>query len=341
MANVLDNIEIGEIIGKSIAGIATQSELNKLEKWLKQTPANVEMLEYIKNENNLTSVLESFKRVDTHFAWKKLEERTSVFSLRKQIIRWKFAAIFIFVVGIAGGLVEYLYSGHDKLEQTPISYTTVITENGQTSMIILPDSSKVWLNSGTTLSYNNNFSVSNRNINLKGEAYFKVKRNEAVPLIVSCNNLEIKVLGTEFDVMAFPEADEISVVLEKGSIELSHVNNKFQNFELTPGEIARFDYVNNKLVVSKVNTYEYISWKDGVLIFKDASMKDVFTKLEHWYDLEIQVENPEIYNLIFNATIVDESMEDIFHLIKYTCDINYKIAYSHNPLVPTKITINK
>ncbi len=341
MTRILDHIEIGEIIGKSKAGTATQNDLNKLEKWLKQNPKNAETLKFIKDEQNLTSVFESFERIDKDQSWKKLQERISTDSLKKKILQWKIAAVLIFIVGIAGSLFGYLNSGSNKLEPIPITYTTVITENGQTSKIILPDSSIVWLNSGTTLSYDNNFSVNNRNVSLEGEAYFKVKRNGAVPLVVCCNELEVKVLGTEFDVSAFPEDDEILVVLEKGSIELSHIRNKFQNFELEPGEIARFDDVNNKLVVSNTDTYQYVSWKDGVLIFNDASMKDVFTKLEHWYGVEIEVENPEVYDLIFNATIVDENLEDIFHLIKYTCDIDYKIVYSHDPLIPIKITINK
>ncbi|GAB1452154.1 FecR domain-containing protein [Draconibacterium sp.] len=341
MTNILDNIEIGEIIGKSIAGNASQSDLIKLENWLKETPKNEAILKFIKDENNLTSVLKSFERVDKDFGWKKLEERLSTVSLRKQILKWKIAAILIFIVGIGGSFIGYLNSDSNKLESIPNTYTTVITENGQTSKIILPDSSIVWLNSGTTLSYNNNFSVSNRNVKLNGEAYFKVTRNEVIPLIVQCDELEVKVLGTEFNVSAFPENDDICVVLERGSIELSHVKNRFQDFELKPGEIARFDDVNNKLVVGHVDTYQYISWKDGVLIFKDTRMKDVFTKLERWYGLEIDVENPEVNNLIFNATIVDENLEDIFQLIKYTCDIDYKITYSHNPLTPIKITINK
>ena len=339
MKNISDRIKIGKIIGKYLAGNESSGEMEKLTSWLKEAPENQSKLEFIAEEKEIVKNIESFEDIDTDRAWKKYEEKLSDISLRKQILKWKIAAALIFILGLTGSLFGYWGSKGKKPESTLPVYTTVVTENGQTSRIILPDSTIVWLNSGTALSYNNNFSVNNRDIKLKGEAYFKVAINEAIPLIVHSNKLEVKVLGTEFDVSAFPGNDRVSVVLEKGSIELSHVSNKFECFTMKPGEIARFDDVNNKLVVNRSDTYEYVSWKDGVLIFNNTSMKEVFSKLELWYGVNIEVNNPKVYDLIFNATIVDESLEDIFHLIKYTCDIDYKIIYSHDPLVPVKIKI--
>ena len=340
MKKISDRIKIGKIIGNYITGDESESDSEKLNSWLNEAPENRLKLDSITEEKEIAKNIEAYEDIDTEKAWKRYEEKISGLSLRKQILKWKIAAILIFLVGLAGSMVGYWNAENNNLEPETLVYTSVVTENGQTSRIILPDGTVVWLNSGTTLSYNNKFSVDNRNINLEGEAYFEVKRNEAIPLIVHCDELEVEVLGTEFDVNAFPENDKISVVLEKGSINLSHINNKFQDFILQPGEIAQFDDTNNKLVVSHINTYEYISWKDGVLIFNNTPMREVFSKLELWYGVNIEVDNPKVYDLIFNATIVDENLEDIFHLIKYTCDIDYKITYSHDPLVPIKIEIS-
>jgi ferric-dicitrate binding protein FerR (iron transport regulator) len=340
MKKISDRIRIGKIIGKYITGNESVSDSDKLNSWLNEDPENQLKLDHITEEREIVKNIEAYEDIDTNKAWNRYEEKIAGLSLRKQILKWKIAAILVFLVGIAGSLVGYWSSGNGKSALTKSVYTTVVTENGQTSRIILPDSTVVWLNSGTALSYNNNFSVNNRDVKLKGEAYFKVARNENIPLIVHCEEMEVKVLGTEFDVNAFSYDDKFSVVLEKGSIELSHINNKFESFTMTPGEIAKFDDLNNKLVISRADTYEYVSWKDGVLIFNNTSMKQVISRLEHWYGVDIEVNNPKVYDLIFNATIVDENLEDIFHLIKYTCDIDYKITYSHDPLVPIKIEIS-
>ena len=340
MKKISDRIKIGRIIGKYFTGNESIRESEKLRSWLDEALVNQSKLDYITEEKEIAQNIEAYENIDMDKAWKRYEEKISGISMRKQILKWKVAAILIFTIGLSGSIIGYRYSKDRNAASTPLVYTTVVTDNGETSRIILPDSTVVWLNSGTALSYNNNFSVNNREVKLKGEAYFNVARNEAIPLVVRCKELEVKVLGTEFDVNAFPKNDKVSVVLEKGSIELSHIDNKFESFTMKPGEIARFDDVSNKLVVSSSDTYEYISWKDGVLIFKNAPMREVFTKLEHWYGVNIVVDNSKVYDLIFNATIVDENLEDIFHLIKYTCDIDYKITYSHDPLVPIKIVIS-
>ncbi len=340
MKKISNRIKIGKIIGNYIVGKESERESEKLNSWLKKASDNPSKFGFITEEKEIIRNIESFEKFSADRAWKKYNERINSLSLRKQIWKWKIAAIFIFLAGLSGSIYIYFEKDIPTQESTSPVYTTVVTENGQTSRIILPDSTVVWLNSGTALSYNNNFSVDNRNVKLKGEAYFKVKRNEHIPLVVHCEDLEVKVLGTEFDVNAFPENNKVSVVLEKGSVELSHLSNKFLPFTMRPGEMARFDEEKEQPLVRPVNTYEQVSWKDGVLIFNNTSMKEVLSKLEHWYGVDIEVSNPDVYKLIFNATIVDENLEDIFHLIQYTCDINYKITYSHDPLVPIKINVS-
>ncbi|MEZ5106599.1 MAG: FecR family protein [Draconibacterium sp.] len=340
MKNIFDKIEIGKIIGKYITGKESDKDLETLTSWLNHTPKNQSNFKVITDEKEIQKNIEEIENFNVDRAWKNYKEKVAVNAQKKQILTWKIAAVFIFLLGISGSLITYWSANKEEPIPVPVVYTTIVTENGETSKIILPDSSIVWLNSGTTLSYNNNFSVNNRDIRMQGEAYFNVKRNESIPLIVHFNEMEVKVLGTEFDLSTYPEDSEISVVLEKGSIELSHVANKFKSFTLRPGEIARFNETESKLVVSNIDTYEHVSWKDGVLIFNNAAMKEVFSKLERWYGVNIIVDDTNVYDLIFNATIVDENLEDIFRLIKYTCDINYKITYSHHPLEPVKIEVS-
>jgi transmembrane sensor len=110
---------------------------------------------------------------------------------------------------------------------------------------------------------------------------------------------------------------------------------------LVPGEMARFDRDLSELSVSKDSNYKYTSWKDGELIFKNDQMNEVLEKLERWYNIKIEVKNKKIYQMIFNATIVNENVNEIFALIKYSCGIDYQIIQSHDPSIPVKVILTK
>ena len=219
--------------------------------------------------------------------------------------------------------------------------TTVITENGQRSRVVLPDRSIVWLNSGTVLSYPNNFSGQNRKVNLQGQAFFQVAHNGNQPFLVQAHGLVVTVLGTRFDVNAFPETGEIAIVLESGKVELTH--REFDSFRYTmnPGELAAYNLTGNSVKVSKTNVSVYSSWKDGKLIFRNSSMKDVIEKLRRWYNVNIEVTDPEVYNSIFTGTIQNESYEEIFRLIEIACPVGCIINHNYEKNTKPVIFISR
>ncbi|MCL4482980.1 MAG: DUF4974 domain-containing protein [Bacteroidetes bacterium] len=338
--NLLKSIKTGSLIGKYLSGKESKEEMVQLKNWLNEDSSHQKLFNTLKEEKNIASSIEEFETYNKEVAWKRYLERMDTLSLRKILFRWKFAAVFFFLIGCAG-ILAYI----NKERNTPLAsnenYTAISTNNGQNSKIILPDSSVVWINSGTTLKYNTNFAVSNRSIKLNGQAFFQIARNEKMPLTVTCNDLKVRVLGTKFDVSAYPEDKNISVVLESGSIELLHVKDQSFKQMLKPGEKAEFNTESRELSVSKVDSYNYTSWKDGLLIFKNEPMSDAFKKLERWYNIDIEVKNNKVNQLVFNATIVNESIEEILDLMKYSCAINYKIIPSQNPEVPVKVIISK
>ncbi|WP_423129369.1 FecR family protein [Gaoshiqia sp. Z1-71] len=251
----------------------------------------------------------------------------------------KYAAVFILAVAISS---LFFYFQHNRFNALgKIDYTTAIAGYGQVSKIILPDSSVVWLNSGSQIKYNNNYARDNREIYLTGQAYFQVARNEAVPMRVFCDNLEIKVLGTRFDLSAYPEDENISLFLESGKVEMRDLALKSVCCELKPGEIAQYNKSTEDLSFPKVTADKFVSWKEGILIFRDDPMADVIPKLERRYDIEIKVSCPEIYQSIFTATIKNETLEEIFKSISFACSINYKILKGDSLDAKTKIILTK
>lgn len=251
-----------------------------------------------------------------------------------------YAAMLVMVIGF----VVFQRVNNKKNQVEPYltnKYTSVIVENGQRSKVVLPDSTIVWLNSGTTLSYSDNFSQNKRNVILNGQAFFQVAHDKNNPFSVQCNDLIISVLGTKFDVDAYPETGKVSVVLESGKVKLSHKQISTFNYLMTPGELADYDIVENKINISHPDISRYTSWKDGALIFKNDPMKLVIEKLERWYNVDIHVKDQEVYNSIFTGTIRNESYEQIFRLIEFSCPVNCHIINNSGSVLIPQIIISK
>ena len=267
---------------------------------------------------------------------KKINPKKSSFKLNTWL---KYAAIFILAIGISS---LYFYHQNDGLlaKNYKLFNTSVVAENGQQSKVILPDSSVVLLNSGTQLTYNSNFGNTNRDIKLKGQAFFQVTKNKKLPLVVSCNDIKVKVLGTRFDVNAYPTNKNIKVSLQKGSIELLNSKKKSFSYYLVPGEMAQFDKQTEKVVINKVNISRVIAWTDGILYFENSPMKEVFIRLEREYNIEIHVNNPKIFKSVFTAKIKNENIDEIFKSIDYSCSVNSRIIKSDDEGVKTKIFVN-
>ena len=241
----------------------------------------------------------------------------------------KYAAILVILIGFP--TLFYLNKQTSLPEiHKELKYTSVVADNGQISKIILPDSSIVWLNSGTTLSYNSGYAVTNRDLKLNGQAYMNIKRDDLNPLMVACNDLKVKVLGTNFDINAYLGDDKIQVVLESGSVQLLRTSDDAFNYRLNPGEMAQYNIKTNDVAIKKVNAADFISWKEGYLIFDDVPMGDVIERLERKFDIEITVKHEEVYKSIFNANLKDESLTEILEYIQYSCPIKYKTVNEVN-----------
>ena len=338
--NLFDTIKLGRLLGKYISGTESSQESGEIIDWLKESSEHEEILEKLRDEKDIADSIEEFDHFNKDLAWKRYLENIKARALRKRLFQWKVAAVFFLLIGL-GSLLAYFIDVDKSSLLSKEGYTTVVAGNGQHSKIVLPDSSVVWINSGSTLSYNNNFAVNTRKVKLTGQAYFKVTHNTKIPLVVSVDGLKINVLGTSFDVSAYPQDQNVSVVLESGSVEMTHSRIKSFKYRLKPGEKAVFNNESKELLVAKVNTYKFTSWKDGVLIFKDDPMYEVFEKLERWYNIKIEVQDESIKQKVFNATIVNESMKEIFDLIQFTCAVNYKVISSDNPNIPVKVIVSE
>ena len=198
-----------------------------------------------------------------------------------------------------------------------ISTQTVSIPFGAQTQLRLPDGTFVWLNSGSTLTYSDNFSKK-RQVELKGEAFFDVVKGKS-PFMVNTPWGTVEVLGTAFNVHVY-ENDEFSVTLERGIVNVSD-NGEKQKIMMNPGEQVRL--VQNKLVKSTVNTVLFTSWKDGKLIFAREPFPAMIQRLERWFNVEIEHVGYDFEGLWFSGTIEGETLTEVMDMICKAAPVRY------------------
>ncbi len=256
-----------------------------------------------------------------NYLWNRISTRKKATSRVLVTQFMKYAAVFL--VALVIGSVGYGYLQSFRADST-IAYNEINVPYGERSEITLYDGTRVWLNSGTKLKFPTVFKSEERRIYLEGEAFFDVAKNKHQPFVVGTSSMDIEVLGTRFNVNAYPDEQLISATLEEGKIVAKNLHDN-KVITLSPGYQAVLDLKSNLFADKKVDTELYTSWKENLLRFQDASFDDVITKMERWYDVDITInENLEITKL-YTLTIKTESLREMLGLLSYTTPIKYEI----------------
>lgn len=223
-------------------------------------------------------------------------------------------------------LNEIIYFG--KVNDNKVVYNTLNVPYGKTFKITLSDGSVVSLNSGTILRYPEQFGINgNRKVYLTGEAFFEVTKDKKHPFIVNTNQVDIEVLGTKFNVSAYPETPTVNSTLVEGSIQMSETNNKSNIILLQPNQMATWLSHSRKIITKSVDPSFYTAWTKGELAFKDTPFSTIAKIIQRTYDVEIINENADLAKQNFTGTIKisESSVENILELLKRDTPFNYSI----------------
>ena len=177
------------------------------------------------------------------------------------------------------------YEANAKSNSETVEYNTIDIPRGGQYQLTMADGSKVWLNAGTTLKFPRTFADNKRVVELSGEGYFEVAKNESVPFVVKLNSMEVQVLGTHFNVKAYPDEHNIKTTLLEGKVQLKAGSN---NTLLLPGNQGIFEAGN--IQVNAANTAEAVAWKNGDFLFDKSDIKTIMQQFERWYDINVQYE---------------------------------------------------
>ena len=251
---------------------------------------------------------QAFRRLDNRLRLQVLF--SSVSKVNRIWKYWSLAASVALLVAVAIFFVD------EREEQALVYYETMAVPDAKTK-ITLPDSSVVWLNANACLRYPREFSSACRQVTIKGEALFEVRKDEKKPFIVQTEDIGIKVFGTTFNVEA--EVDKTVVTLLTGKVGIYTKMNHTTVADriLKPGEQAVYEKSKTGLTVLETNTDYTISWVTGIFHFKDRTLEDIMKELQRAFHVKIHIENEALKKQTFNADFTDkETLDEILSILQ-------------------------
>ncbi len=182
------------------------------------------------------------------------------------------------------GEIVYDVKGNISKE---ILYNTMTTPRGRQYQLVLSDGTKVWLNSASSIRYPAAFAGNTRSVTISGEAYFEVAKDQHSPFVVNVNNMQVKVMGTHFNINAYDDEESVNTTLLEGSVKISAAGDEKI---LVPGQQSKFYKTGHLQLVKNADLEEAVAWKNGVFHFNKADIQSVMRQIGRWYDLEINYE---------------------------------------------------
>ena len=285
-------------------------------KYKQNTPEDNEVLEQL-------DLLSEESRKRAHENWGELHGR-----IRRRIIVHRIwnvcytsAAVLVLPLLLSLILVESQLNEKQKAMAEVVETTA---SYGVSSKIILPDSSIVWLNSGSTLTYPRHFLSQHRRVVLSGEAYFKVKSDRQRQFtVVVPGHAQVNAYGTEFNVTAYKSDSFVEATLSKGHVDVITKEGRWA--KLTPGESAFIDKDGNRMSVRQTDLWEKTAWREGKMVFRRASIETVANSLSRHYNVDFVLKGNGIDNYEFSATFTNENIHEVLDILKMAAPLNYSI----------------
>lgn len=213
----------------------------------------------------------------------------------------------------------------DKATQEDVQYNTLSTANGQQYKLTLPDSTKVWLNAGSSVKFPASFAgMDKRQVETKGEVYFEVRKDKLHPFVVKTGTQLVEVLGTHFNIDSYDDEKTTTTTLLEGSVKVS--DQSLSNIKmLSPGQQSVLDKSTRRISVQPVDAEDEVAWKTGYFVFNDADIKDLLKSISRWYDVEIVYqEEPNEFKLIGRVSR-SKNLSDVLKALELTDKIHFKV----------------
>lgn len=316
-------IKVDNLIVSYFGGQASKHEIQWLEDWVSESDDNLTYFKQIRNLWEITGELP----ITTEKALINVIKQIDTPS--KDLTLWNFwqkiAAVLLIPLLVSTIWISFGRKS-EICDSKPI-YRKAFSTIGTYSRIELSDGSKVWLNAGSSLEYPDRFISSSRNVYLEGEAYFEVQSNTESPFFVHTHSVSIKATGTRFNVMAFKNSTTPAITLIEGKVAILKIaKNKKDSLitSLLPQQHLQYDISTGQVSIQYEDTYKYIAWKDGKLVFRNDKLVDVVKRIGNLYNVDIEIVGEKIKQYRYRATFENEPLSELLRLLKISSPIDYR-----------------
>ncbi len=351
------------LLSKKLAGEASDTELTDLERLIHQHPEwqyaiqnlgdlwiHEPKTDTMKEEDAYMLHLHRMKELGVPFG-EGLADSIPALPRHTRRIKWYWAAAAI-IVAIGGLMIfKMMGSGTPDREMASKESNEISTRPGSKSRVQLPDGTVVLLNAGSKLTYNKDFGKGVREVSLAGEGYFDVKKMNGTPFIIHTSHIDIRVLGTVFNVKAYPEDKRTETSLIRGSIEVTIKNRPKDKIILSPSEKLVVDNddlaedlseanmvpslenknplntlvsINKLLYNPEDSTVAETMWTDNKLVIRDESFDEIALRMERWYNVEMEIKDPQLRLKRFSGVFENETIEQALEALQITVPFRYE-----------------
>ncbi len=296
---------------------ATEAEINKLRTFI---ASDLQLSQWLEKE-----IMESPADIDTEIKMRMLHNIRKQATLPRQTPQkrnYSIARVFAIAAAIFIPLV-IAFTVYVQLQSDETGVLEIVTAQGEKASMILPDGSKVSLNAGSKITYQNDFNKKNRFLQLSGEGYFEVSPDDRKPFIVQCADIKIRVLGTTFGIKSYETDDFISVVLNSGAVQMI---TPTQNVTMRPNDRIVYNKKSQTTNLNKVNANDYTDWRYNRLRFESESLGEIMKTISRMHNVDIRFEDATLKERKFNGTLDNTSIESVLKTLHLTAPVNYKIV---------------
>ena len=330
-----ENKHIDELIANYLTEGLDKNALDELKTWI---AASAENQQYFIRQREIWFSAVSREAASVYDKDKAFENFRNRVESQKEIqstsrrgfslsALWRYAAVVAIIIAV--GCISY-WQGEVNVKDT-FADISVEAPLGSKTKLYLPDGTLVWLNAGSRMTYSQGFGVDNRKVELEGEGYFEVKRNEKIPFFVKTKDLQLQVLGTKFNFRDYPEDHEVVVSLLEGKVGLNNLLREEKEAVLSPDERAVLNKANGFLTVESVTASNASQWTDGYLFFDEELLSDIAKELERSYNVKIHIANDSLKTFRFYGNFVrrEQNIQEVLEALASTEKMQYKIEESN------------
>ncbi len=322
--NILMHNYISDLLQKYVSGKISSNEFTELKRYINLTPDKdlfFLLQQQWENKDSQTSVSTNDIERITEYIHLNTASRKSSLMHRVGWLRVGVAALFLLLIGLS----LYLYLGKQEYVRLGERDFVMRTGKGERVSMVLPDGTLVRLNSESALSYQQNFGHNSRSISFTGEGYFEVAKDVGKQFEIHTRHLNVKVLGTTFNLSVYEEDKTMELALLSGMVEISTNHDPTQIAALYPNEKALFDTETKQLSIEKTFDQSEIAWIENKLIFRSEPLREVLKQIGRKYGLSIEMQIQELEEDRYTG-VFHEDINGVLNTLKVHYGFEYEIV---------------